>query len=152
MLEWFWQIPRKVVWWIIKKVKKEVERLEELNKYTLVLGSDIQELEKILNLEKWDEIYNSISEVNFEKWPIDRKITLEEKEIAKNEKKEEDKKEVKELKEDEKKDVENKCNNAKETFFDKMNKIYNSSVAQPKQDSYSSRADRLKAGEDYFKV
>ena len=68
------------------------------------------------------------------------------------EEKEEDKKEVKELKEEEKKDVENKCNNAKETFFDKMNKIYNSSVAQPKQDSYSSRADRLKAGEDYFKV
>ncbi|MBQ2285574.1 MAG: DUF2213 domain-containing protein [Clostridia bacterium] len=68
------------------------------------------------------------------------------------EEKEEDKKEVKELKEDEKKDVENKCNNAKETFFDKMNKIYNSSVAQPKQESYSSRADRLKAGEDYFKV
>ena len=68
------------------------------------------------------------------------------------EEKEEDKKEVKELKEDEKKDVENKCNNSKETFFDKMNKIYNSSVAQPKQESYSSRADRLKAGEDYFKV
>lgn len=71
---------------------------------------------------------------------------------VKNEETEEDKEKVKELKEDEKKDVENKCNNSKETFFDKMNKIYNSSVAQPKDDSYVSRADRLKAGEDYFKV
>ena len=33
-----------------------------------------------------------------------------------------------------------------------MNKIYNSSVAQPKDETYTSRADRLKAGEDYFKV
>ena len=71
---------------------------------------------------------------------------------VKNEETEEDKEKVEELKEDEKKDVENKCNNSKETFFDKMNKIYNSSVAQPKNDSYVSRADRLKAGEDYFKV
>lgn len=71
---------------------------------------------------------------------------------VKNEETEEDKEKVEELKEDEKKDVENKCNNSKETFFDKMNKIYNSSVAQSKNDSYVSRADRLKAGEDYFKV
>lgn len=78
----------------LEKVKKELERFEELNKYALVLNSDIQELEKILNLEKWDEIYNSISEVNFEKWPIDRKITLEEKEIAK-EKRNEIRKQIK---------------------------------------------------------
>lgn len=71
---------------------------------------------------------------------------------VKNEETKEDKEKVEELKEDEKKDVENKCNNSKETFFDKMNKIYNSSVAQPKDDSYVSRADRLKAGEDYFKI
>ena len=67
----------------LEKVKKEIERFEELKKYTLVLSSDIQELDKILNLEKWDDIYNSIQEINFEKWPVDRKITLEEKEIAK---------------------------------------------------------------------
>ncbi len=49
----------------------------------MVLNQDIQEIESILKCEKWDEIYNSISEINFEKWPVDRKITLEEKEISK---------------------------------------------------------------------
>ena len=67
----------------LEKVKKEIERFEELKKYVLVLSSDIQELDKVLNLEKWDEIYNSIQEMSFEKWPVDRKIILEEKDIAK---------------------------------------------------------------------
>lgn len=75
---------------------------------------------------------------------------------VKNEETEEDKEKVEELKEDEKKDVENKCKNSvdndKNGFFDKMQQIYNSSVAQPKNDEYVSRADRLKAAEDYFKV
>lgn len=66
---------------------------------------------------------------------------------------EEDKEKVEDVKEDVKEDVENKkCNNSKDGFFDKMQKIYNSSVAQPKNDEYVSRADRLKAAEDYFKV
>ena len=41
------------------------------------------ELENILKLENWDEIYNCTLKKNFEKWPIDKKIILEEKEIAK---------------------------------------------------------------------
>ena len=76
----------------------------------------------------------------------------DDKKVANEDEKEEDKKKVDELKKDEKKDVENKCNNSKEDFFEKMNKIYNSSVAAPKEESYTSRADRLKMGEDYFKV
>ena len=78
----------------LEKVKKEIERFEELKKYVLVLSSDIQELDKVLNLEKWDHIYNSIQEINFEKWPVDRKITLEEREIAK-EKRNEIRKQIK---------------------------------------------------------
>lgn len=70
---------------------------------------------------------------------------------------EEDKEKVKELEKDEKEDVENKCknsvDNAKDGFFDKLNKIYNSTVEPTKQETeYVSRADRLKAGEEYFKV
>ena len=76
----------------------------------------------------------------------------DDKKVANEDEKEEDKKKVDELKKDEKKDVENKCNNSKEDFFEKMNKIYNSSVAAPKEESYTSRAERLKMGEDYFKV
>ena len=82
----------------LEKVKKETDRFEELKKYSVVLSSDIQELENILKLEKWDEIYNSLSGINFEKWPIDKKITLEEKEIAK-EKRNEIKKQVNKNKE-----------------------------------------------------
>lgn len=66
---------------------------------------------------------------------------------------EEDEKEVKEVKEDVKEDVDNKCKNSKDDFFERMNKIYNSAVKPDKSETeYVSRADRLKAGEDYFKV
>lgn len=66
---------------------------------------------------------------------------------------EEDKEEVKEVKEDVKEDVDNKCKNSKDDFFERMNKIYNSAVKPDKSETeYVSRADRLKAGEDYFRV
>jgi len=67
----------------LEQVKKSIEKFEELKKYALVISSDIQELENILKFEDWDDIYNAISVIDFEKWPIDKKITLEEKEIAK---------------------------------------------------------------------
>ena len=78
----------------LEKVKKDIEKLEELKKYVLVLNQDIQVVESILNLNKWDEIYSYINQVAFEKWPIDKKITLEEKEIAK-EKRNEIRKQIK---------------------------------------------------------
>lgn len=72
---------------------------------------------------------------------------------VKNEESEDDKEKAEELKKDEKEDVENKCNNSKTDFYDKMNKIYNSSLTPSKSETeYTSRADRLKAGEEYFKV
>ena len=78
----------------LEQVKKDIVRFEELKKYALVLSTDIQVLDSILKQEKWDNIYNSILEIVFEKWPIDRKITLEEKEIAK-EKRNEIRKQIK---------------------------------------------------------
>lgn len=72
----------------LEKVKNDILRFEELKKYVLVLNQDIQKLEEILKLEKWDEIYNCINQIAFEKWPIDRKITLDEKEIAKEQRNE----------------------------------------------------------------
>lgn len=72
---------------------------------------------------------------------------------VKNEESEDDKEKAEELKKDEKEDVDNKCNNSKTDFFDKMNKIYNSTLTPDKSETeYTSRADRLKAGEEYFKV
>ena len=78
----------------LEQVKSGIERFEKLRKYTLVLNQDIQTIDGILKLEKWDEIYNYINQMTFEKWPIDRKITLEEKEIAK-EKRNEIRKQIK---------------------------------------------------------
>jgi len=68
----------------LEQVRKSIEKFDELKKYALVLSSDIQQLDNILKFENWDEIYNSINTINFEIWPRDNKITLDEKEIAKD--------------------------------------------------------------------
>ena len=78
----------------LEELKKSIEKFEELKKYGLVLSSDVFELNNILKLENWDDIYNAISVINFEKWPIDKKITLEEKEVTK-EKRNEIRKQIK---------------------------------------------------------
>ena len=71
-----------------------------------------------------------------------------------NEETKEDKKEYNELKKDAKEDVENKCknsvDNSKGGFFDKMNEIYNSAMKPKEENIYVSRADKLKAAEEYF--
>lgn len=69
----------------------------------------------------------------------------------------EDEKEYKELKKEVKEDVENKkkcdnnVDNAKPDFFAKMNEVYNASMKMPETSQYISRADKLKAAEDYFR-
>lgn len=70
---------------------------------------------------------------------------------------EEDKDKVKDLEKDVEKDVENKCGkkavkNSKHDFYEEINKIYNSSVQAKEESVYVSRADKLKAGEEMFKV
>lgn len=65
-----------------------------------------------------------------------------------NNESEEDREKVKELKEDIKKDV----NNSKTDYFAKMNEVYNASQQAKEETIYVSRADRLKAGEEMFKV
>lgn len=65
-----------------------------------------------------------------------------------NNESEEDREKVKELKEDMKKDV----NNSKTDYFAKMNEVYNASQQAKEETIYVSRADRLKAGEEMFKV
>ena len=77
----------------LEKLKAQLDMFDELKKYSIVIAQDIDNLNRILNYQKWDEIFNYISDMTFEKWPIDRKITLDEKEIAK-EKRNEIKKEI----------------------------------------------------------
>ena len=69
---------------------------------------------------------------------------------------EEDKEKVEEVKEEVKEDVENKCKNsvenAKENFYEKMDEIYNAAQSAKETSVYVSRVDKLKAGEDMFRV
>ena len=77
-----------------QKVRDNIIRFDELKKYVLVLNEDINVLDNFLKLEKWDDIYNYSLSMTFEKWPVDRKIELEEKEISK-EKRNEIRKQIK---------------------------------------------------------
>ena len=77
-----------------QKVRDNIIRFDELKKYVAVLNQDIDVLDNILKLEKWDDIYNYSLGMTFEKWPVDRKIDLEEKEISK-EKRNEIRKQIK---------------------------------------------------------
>lgn len=49
-----------------------------------------------------------------------------------------------------KKTCDNSVDNSKTDYYQRMNEIYNASTTPPKQDEYVSRADRLKAAEEYF--
>ena len=73
---------------------------------------------------------------------------------VKNEETKEDKEKYNDLKKEVKEDVENKCknsiDNSKDGFFDKMNEIYNSAMQPKEENLYVSRADKLKAAEEYF--
>lgn len=84
------------------------------------------------------------------------------KKAVKNED-DEDEKKYKDLKKDVKEDVENKCgkkdvknsiDNSGAEYFNKLNEVYNSAEKYKQQitDNYVSRADRLKAGSEYFKA
>lgn len=84
-----------------------------------------------------------------------KKVKNEDKEEVKNKKvkneDEEDKKEVKEVKEEVKEDVENKCknsvSNAKDDYFARLNKIYNSANEKKNTVSeFKTREERLADG------
>ena len=68
----------------LEEVSKEISSFEELGKYINVIQLDIYSMNEILNSNTWDEMCNAINDVSFEKWPVDKKITLEEKNIAKD--------------------------------------------------------------------
>lgn len=92
--------------------------------------------------------------VDDEKEDDEKKDEKADNKKVKNEETKEDEKKYDDLKKDVKEVVENKCknsvDNSKGGYFDKMNEIYNSAM-QPKQENlYVSRADKLKAAEEYF--
>ena len=69
---------------ILKQEIDKISRYEELEKFRQTLLSDIDSLEGLrTNLNSWDKAYTINQNLEFITWPRDSKITLEEKEIAK---------------------------------------------------------------------
>ncbi len=69
----------------LKGIQKEMVRFdEELLKYIQVVQCDIQELEAVYHQTTWDGCRQAIQSIDWKKWPVDRKITLDIKEEAKD--------------------------------------------------------------------
>ena len=66
----------------LENIKKDTLKFTELEKYSKVLQEDINNLQSI-KLNNWDEAYESINAVVWTKWPSDKKVTLELKDVAK---------------------------------------------------------------------
>ena len=72
----------------LEKISQNLRKYPELEKYRLTILQDKEQLEKIENTIKqkenaWDKTYQLVRELTFEKWPIDRKVTTEYKNEAK---------------------------------------------------------------------
>ncbi len=67
----------------LENLAKEMKKFDELEKYIKVIQNDTYELQSLLNnLNTWDSAYNH-SNIEWMKWPVDRKVTIEIKDEAK---------------------------------------------------------------------
>ena len=74
----------------LEKIFQNLRKYPELEKYALTIINDKEQLERIENILKtdddntWEKVYKELQTLQFEKWPIDRKITIEYKNEAKD--------------------------------------------------------------------
>ena len=68
----------------LESISKKLKDDNELEKWYLCLLDDVNKLEKIENLNKWDEIYNYLNELSFDSWPIKRNFVSDLKDKAKS--------------------------------------------------------------------
>ena len=66
----------------LEKIKKDTLRFPELEKFSRVLQEDINNLQTV-RLDTWNGAYESLNSVSWTKWPVDKKITLDLKNEAK---------------------------------------------------------------------
>ena len=66
----------------LEKIKQDTLRFSEMEKFSKVLQEDINNLNNI-NLKNWDKAYNSLNAITWSKWPVDKKVTLDIKNEAK---------------------------------------------------------------------
>jgi len=69
---------------ILRQEIQKISRFEELEKYSQTILNDIEQLEMLrINLDSWDKAYTINQNLEFITWPRDSKVTLEQKEAAK---------------------------------------------------------------------
>ena len=75
--------------YMLKNVKRKLDQLIELEKYAQVIRSDIDKLKTVQNQitegkqDTWDKVYTLTNNLQFDKWPVDKKVTNLYKEEAK---------------------------------------------------------------------
>ena len=68
----------------LEKIDKETSKFFELEKFTLVLNQDIEKLRSLTNPDiSWDKLYYLINDFTWQKWPVDKKVTIDLKNEAK---------------------------------------------------------------------
>ena len=74
----------------LKKVETNLRKYIELEKYANVIANDINEIEKIIKVinqnyeNTWNKVYEIVQILTFEKWSVDRKVTIDYKNDAKD--------------------------------------------------------------------
>ena len=70
----------------LEKTKNKTLMFVELEKFSSILMQDIQNLKYILNNleDSWDKTYDNLVSLNWAKWPVDKKVTLDLKNEAKD--------------------------------------------------------------------
>lgn len=67
---------------VLESTKMDTARFPELEKFTLILQDDINKLNSI-SFDSWDLAYDAMNSFTWNKWPVDKKATVDFKEIAK---------------------------------------------------------------------
>lgn len=69
---------------MLQKAKMTLAREPDLDKFEKVIDDDIDSLQTLkINLDSWDKAYEISSNLQFKKWPVDRKLIFQEKDEAK---------------------------------------------------------------------
>lgn len=67
----------------LEKIRNDTLRFSELEKFSKTLSDDINNLRSV-KFDTWDNAYNSTNLLTWSKWPVDKKVTLEMKNEAKD--------------------------------------------------------------------
>lgn len=78
----------------LRKVQKELTKFPECSKFYQAISEDVMQIENALpdldnwcdeekKANSWNEIYQKVHQISFGKWPVDKKVTLDIREEAK---------------------------------------------------------------------